>query len=178
MGANPTSIHELRVWSLVSLSGIQRWRGLWRRLQMQFRSGVAVAVIQAGSCSSDSPPSLGTSICQGYSPKKQKKKKKTLPNGNYQQNTENSLKWIWLKTCVIWDIRWKGDLLKHNFLMIFFVGSYITLIQSKIFFLSKIIQMFVEIEIEFCFFSSFFFFFSLNAPLPPLPPHPGPGVES
>ena len=35
-----------------------------------------MAVVQAGSCSSDSAASLGTSICHRYSPKKLKKKKK------------------------------------------------------------------------------------------------------
>ena len=40
------------------------------------RIRVAVAVAEAGSCSSYSTPSLGTSLCQGYGPKKEKKKKK------------------------------------------------------------------------------------------------------
>ena len=35
---------------------------------MWLESGVAVAV--AGSCSTDSTPSLGTSICHGFGPKK------------------------------------------------------------------------------------------------------------
>ena len=39
-------------------------------------SYVAVAVVQVGSCSSDSTPSLRTSICLGCGPKKTKKKKK------------------------------------------------------------------------------------------------------
>ena len=45
---------------------------------MQLRSCVvvAVAVAVAGSCSSDSTPSLGTSICHRCGPKKTKKKKK------------------------------------------------------------------------------------------------------
>ena len=43
---------------------------------MRLRSCVAVAVVQAGSNSSDSTPSLGTSICCGYDPKKTKRKKK------------------------------------------------------------------------------------------------------
>ena len=34
--------------------------------------GIAVAVVQAGSLSSNSTPSLGTSICRGYSPKMKK----------------------------------------------------------------------------------------------------------
>ena len=42
---------------------------------MQFRSHVALAMTQAGNCSSNSAPSLGTSICHEYSPKKKKKKK-------------------------------------------------------------------------------------------------------
>ena len=39
---------------------------------MQLRSGVAVAVAQAGSCSSDLIPSLRTSICHPAALKKQK----------------------------------------------------------------------------------------------------------
>ena len=42
---------------------------------MRLGSHVAVAVAYAGSCSSDSTPSLGTSICPGGGPKKEKKKK-------------------------------------------------------------------------------------------------------
>jgi len=41
---------------------------------MRLGSSVAVAVVQAGSCSSDSTPSLGTSICCGCGPEKKKKK--------------------------------------------------------------------------------------------------------
>ena len=41
---------------------------------MQLRPSIAVAVVQAGSCSSNLTPSLGTSICPRCSPKKQKKK--------------------------------------------------------------------------------------------------------
>ena len=44
---------------------------------MQLGSGVAVAVAQAISCSSDETPSLGTSICLlGAAIKRKKKKKK------------------------------------------------------------------------------------------------------
>jgi len=43
---------------------------------MWLRSGVAVAVTEAGSCSSDLTPSLGTSICCRCGSKKEKKKKK------------------------------------------------------------------------------------------------------
>ena len=48
---------------------------LWLRLQIQLGSGVAVAVVQAGSLSSEWTPSPGTSICRRYSRKKKKKKK-------------------------------------------------------------------------------------------------------
>ena len=47
---NPTSIHE-DVDSLSGLTGLRIWRchELRHRLQMQFRSCVAVAVVSAGS---------------------------------------------------------------------------------------------------------------------------------
>ena len=58
------------VWSLSSLSGlrIQRCHEQWCRSQMQLRSCVAMDLVEAGSCNSDSTPSLGTSINRG--PKK------------------------------------------------------------------------------------------------------------
>ena len=73
---------RFQVQSLASLSGlrIQHCLELWCGLQMLLGSGVAVA----GSCSSSSTPSLGTSICCGCSPKKQKKKPKT-------RNTETDI---------------------------------------------------------------------------------------
>ena len=42
---------------------------------MRLGSHVAVAVVLAGSCSSNLTPSLGTSMCHGCGPKKEKKKK-------------------------------------------------------------------------------------------------------
>ena len=38
----------------------------------------SVAVVKVGSCSSDSTPSLGTSMCRGCGPKEKEKKKKIL----------------------------------------------------------------------------------------------------
>ena len=66
-----------QVRSLASLNGLGIWhcRELWHRLQTWLRSGVAVAVAQASGYSSDSTPSLGTSISQGHGPKKKKKTK-------------------------------------------------------------------------------------------------------
>ena len=64
----------MRVQSLASLRGldIPRCHDLWRREQMQLKSHIAVAVVSAGSCSSDSTPNLGMSICHRCSPKMQK----------------------------------------------------------------------------------------------------------
>ena len=39
------------------------------------RSGIAVAVVWAGSCSSNLPPSLGTFVCCGCGPKERNKEK-------------------------------------------------------------------------------------------------------
>ena len=65
---------RMRIPSLTSLSGLRIWHccGLWCMLQTWLGSCVAVAVVWAGSCSSDSTPSLGTSICRGCGPKKKK----------------------------------------------------------------------------------------------------------
>ena len=62
----------MQVPSLTSLSGlrIQHCREVWYRSQMWFGSHVAVAVAQTSSCSSDSTPSLGTSLCRRCGPKK------------------------------------------------------------------------------------------------------------
>ena len=62
------------VQSLALLSGLRIWRSreLWCRSQMRLRSGVAVAVMYAGSYSSDWTPSP-------EGPKKTKNKKPSLP---------------------------------------------------------------------------------------------------
>ena len=69
-----------RVRPRASLSGLKdlHCRELQHRLQMWLRSGVALAVAQAGSCSSDLTPSLGISIYLRYGPKTKKKKKRCL----------------------------------------------------------------------------------------------------
>ena len=65
----------LRVQSLALLSGlrIQSCRDLQCKSQTWLISCIAVAVVQAGSCSSNQTPSLGTSICCRCGPKKTKK---------------------------------------------------------------------------------------------------------
>ena len=80
---------RFRVGSLASLSGcrIRHCRELWCRLQTRLGSGVAVAVVQASSWNSDSNPSLGTSICRGCGPKKQKNKEKQRISVTYDTPT-------------------------------------------------------------------------------------------
>ena len=70
---------RLRVRTLALLSGlrIRHCHELWCRSQAWLGSCIAVVVAQAGSCSSDSNLSPGTSICCGCSPKKQNKTKQT-----------------------------------------------------------------------------------------------------
>ena len=64
--------------SLASPIGLRVWRfcGQWCRSQMRIRPGIAVAVAVAGGYSSDSTPSLGTSMCHQCSSKKTKNKTK------------------------------------------------------------------------------------------------------
>ena len=68
---------RLQVQSLALLSGlrIRRCHELWFRSKTWLGSCVAVALVQAGVYSSNSTPSLGTSLCHGSSPRKGKKTK-------------------------------------------------------------------------------------------------------
>ena len=75
---NPTTIHEDvgLTPGLAQWLGIQHCHKLRHRSQMWLGSGLVMAVAQAGSCSSDSTPNLGTSVCHRCSPKKKNKKLK------------------------------------------------------------------------------------------------------
>ena len=74
---------RIRVQSLaLGISGLGIWLccELWCRSQMQLKSCIAVAVALASTCSSDSTPSLGTSICHKCGLKKRKKKRHLCVN--------------------------------------------------------------------------------------------------
>ena len=74
---------RMHVQSLASLSGLrfQHCLELWCRLQAQLRSGIAVAIAQASSCSSDLTPSLGTCMYATGSTLKGQKKKVNVIKG-------------------------------------------------------------------------------------------------
>ena len=71
--ANQTSIHK----DEDLIPGLAQWVKdsalLWCRVQMWLRSGIAVIVTWAGSCSFDLTPILGNSICPGCGPKNKNK---------------------------------------------------------------------------------------------------------
>ena len=64
----------MRVRYVASISGlwIRRCHELWGRSQTRLGSHIAVAVAQADSYSSNRTPGLGTSMCRGRGPKRQK----------------------------------------------------------------------------------------------------------
>ena len=67
---------RMQVQSPTSLSGlrIQLYGELWCRSQRWLGSCVAMAVVQADSCSSSSTPNLGTFICHSAAAKTQQKR--------------------------------------------------------------------------------------------------------
>ena len=77
--------------SLALLSGLRVWhcRELQCRSQTQLRSGDAAAMVEAGSYSSDSTPSLGMSICHDCIPKKQKNKKQKQKQKSQKKKVQN-----------------------------------------------------------------------------------------
>ena len=68
---------RMQIWSLASLSGLRilHCLELWYRLQTWLWTGVAVAVVWVGSCSSNLTHSLGTFTCCGWGPRKKQKEK-------------------------------------------------------------------------------------------------------
>ena len=74
----------VKVWSLASLSWWRIWccHELWH-----LGSGIAVAVAKAGSCSSHSTPSQGTSICHRCIPKKARQKQNNNKKQLLKENT-------------------------------------------------------------------------------------------
>ena len=98
LGDVPVVAQRKRIWlaslrtkvrSLALLGGLRIWHccELWCRLQIRLGSCVAVAVVSAGSCSSNSALSLGTSMyAAGAGLKKQKKPKKKKSLGKCRSN--------------------------------------------------------------------------------------------
>ena len=80
---------QVRSLALISGLRIPCCHDLWCRSKMQLRSHAAVTVVQASSYSSNSTPSLGTSICRRSDLKKTKKKKKI--QNNHISGTHNHL---------------------------------------------------------------------------------------
>ena len=74
---SPTRNHE----DVGSIPDLAQWvrdlafHELWCRSKMQLGSHIAVSVAEASRCSSDSTPSLGTSMCRRCGPEKQKQNK-------------------------------------------------------------------------------------------------------
>ena len=88
---------RMHVQYLASLNGLRilHFHELWCWSQMQLRSHVAVAVVEAGSCSSNSTPSLGTSICCrcGQRRKEGRKEKSQVNNiRSYLKELEKEVK--------------------------------------------------------------------------------------
>ena len=67
---------QVRSLALLSMLRIRHCHELWCRWQMWLGSRIAVAVVYAGSCSSNLTPSPGTSTCHVCSLKKTNKKRK------------------------------------------------------------------------------------------------------
>ena len=124
-----------RVQSLASLGGlrVRSWRDLWCRSKMRLGSDVAMAVVQTGTCSSDSTPSLGTSICRGCGPKKTKRPKNPKINQNYTVQLLAPPAILHQNKADIWLIRIKTTVLLH--VAGFLSEYYILRIQSIILFL-------------------------------------------
>ena len=95
---------RMQVQCLALLSGLRilPYCELWCRLQTKLGSGIAVAAVQAGSYSSDSTPSLGTSICRGFSPKKTLKKKKRRRRRGKHKSLITSNRAPWLISGLVW----------------------------------------------------------------------------
>ena len=78
---------RMQIQSLALFSGlrIQCCCDLWHRSQIQLRSCMAVAALQPSSCSSNSTPNFGTSVCHRHGPKKKEKKSEEAKDGIFDK---------------------------------------------------------------------------------------------
>ena len=122
---------RMLVWTLAPGSGlrIQHCRVLQCTSQTCLGSGIAVAMAEAGSWSSHSTPSLGTSICCRYSPEKKERKKKDTIEAAEKKRHENGklifLIEVWASVFQSWYVTpwcWRPSFLlfallfwKHSF---------------------------------------------------------------
>ena len=93
---------QVRSLALLSRLGIWPCHELWCGSQTRLRSCVAVALAQTGGYSSDLTPSLGTSICHGCGPRKDKKTKKNFFEAYF------GVLW-WLSGLRVWHCQYCGS---------------------------------------------------------------------
>ena len=113
----------LWVQSLASVSGlrIRHCHELWCKSQTQLRSDVGVALAQAGSNSSNWTPSLGTSICCRYSPKKDERQ------ANKQTNkTPNKFRTTCDPAIPILGIYWDKTFIHKDTCTLMFIAALFT----------------------------------------------------
>ena len=93
---------KMLVQSLASLSGlsIQHCPKLWCGLQIQFSSGIAVAMVLASVTALIQPLAPGIFICCGFSPPTPPKKGRERQSAKYKMGESNGLK----KRCVMQNL--------------------------------------------------------------------------
>ena len=131
---------RMQVWSPAQLSGLRIWCccELWCRSQMRLGSGIAVAVAQANSYSSDSTPNLGTSICCEWGPKKTKQQQQEQQKPWMQSLTQAQQAYSRLSINICLSPSLQGISLKSFYLFIFYPLKFSTTSPITITFLKKL----------------------------------------
>ena len=117
--------------SLALLHGSAIWGccEMWCRSQTQLGSCIAVAMVQAGSWSSDLTPTLATSICHGCGPKKKQKR-----------NKKRTFKKIYILEFITINFHWsiKLNLYNREICIHTYIYIYIYTTQCQYFFFNMI----------------------------------------